>query len=525
MQAGRHRHADRQAGRGADVPRQPGAWLGGQHHALSAQDRLPDAERGLQLHSHADASRLDRASRFPTDRTGSGRCAAALCARLSGSGGIMRLGFPRRSCLTQPNLDRRDRLVRHGRERMTVRKPGLVVTRRRALLGLAHWRSIYRQGGRTDPHRSAARQDRADRAADRISRAGHLSRAGGARQQDHGPAGGTGLARRAVAAGRHAEHAEAGAGEQGLRHPGRLAVVQRAGRGGDRRATEDSVRVRQRRGDRDHRQELQPLHVPAEHAGAGAIAHAGAVCAELRQEVVFHHRVVRVRPGHPALVARVAEAGRRHRGGHRRGAAEHRGFQFVHFEDPPGAAGRGAGRAVRRRSVHVPEAVERTWHEGEDPVLRDRDRRHRHLGGRPRGGERRVHQAVVVQQPEQSAGREGVRRRLLKKHNRPAADKAWMGWITAKSLFESIELAKSTEPMAIIEGLENWKFSAGGTSYSYRKWDHQMLLRNLVVSVKPKITDKWDYFDVKAALPENPAELEKVFGTPGRDRLQDDLRV
>ena len=48
-----------------------------------------------------------------------------------------------------------------------------------------------------------------------------------------------------------------------------------------------------------------------------------------------------------------------------------------------------------------------------------------------------------------------------KKHNRPAADKAWMGWITAKSLFESIELAKSTEPMAIVEGLENWKFSAG----------------------------------------------------------------
>ena len=24
----------------------------------------------------------------------------------------------------------------------------------------------------------------------------------------------------------------------------------------------------------------------------------------------------------------------------------------------------------------------------------------------------------------------------MKKHNRPAADKAWMGWITAKSLFE-----------------------------------------------------------------------------------------
>jgi branched-chain amino acid transport system substrate-binding protein len=100
-----------------------------------------------------------------------------------------------------------------------------------------------------------------------------------------------------------------------------------------------------------------------------------------------------------------------------------------------------------------------------------------------------------------------------KKHGRPAADKAWMGWITAKSLFESIEAAKSTETMPIIEALENWKFDSAGVSYKYRKSDHQMQLRNLVVQVKDKITDKWDYFDVKAALPENPADLDKVFGT------------
>ena len=69
-----------------------------------------------------------------------------------------------------------------------------------------------------------------------------------------------------------------------------------------------------------------------------AIAHAGALRTGLRQEVVLHHRVVRVRPGHPAFVARVAEAGRRHRSGHRRSAAEHGGFQLVHPEDPPGAS-------------------------------------------------------------------------------------------------------------------------------------------------------------------------------------------
>jgi branched-chain amino acid transport system substrate-binding protein len=101
----------------------------------------------------------------------------------------------------------------------------------------------------------------------------------------------------------------------------------------------------------------------------------------------------------------------------------------------------------------------------------------------------------------------------IKKYGKPPADKAWMGWVTAKSLFDSIETAKSTETMPIIEALEAWKFQAGSTAYSYRRFDHQMLVRNLAVTVKPKITDKWDYFDVKATLPENPADLQKVFGT------------
>jgi branched-chain amino acid transport system substrate-binding protein len=100
-----------------------------------------------------------------------------------------------------------------------------------------------------------------------------------------------------------------------------------------------------------------------------------------------------------------------------------------------------------------------------------------------------------------------------KKYGRPAADKAWMGWITARSLFESIDAAKSTDPMAIIEALEGWKVQSGTTSYSYRGFDHQMLVRNLAVTVKEKITDKWDYFDVKATLPENVGDLQKVFGS------------
>ena len=99
------------------------------------------------------------------------------------------------------------------------------------------------------------------------------------------------------------------------------------------------------------------------------------------------------------------------------------------------------------------------------------------------------------------------------KYRKPAADKAWMGWITARSLFDSIDAAGSTDAMAIVEALEAWKTSTGKTKYSYRKFDHQMLVRNIAVTVKDKITNKWDYFDVKATLPENAADLEKVFGT------------
>jgi branched-chain amino acid transport system substrate-binding protein len=101
----------------------------------------------------------------------------------------------------------------------------------------------------------------------------------------------------------------------------------------------------------------------------------------------------------------------------------------------------------------------------------------------------------------------------LKKYRKPPADKAWMGWITARSVFESIDAAGSTDPEAIVAALEAWKAPAGTSFYSYRRFDHQMLVRNLAVTVKTRIDDKWDYFDVKATLPENPADLDSVFGT------------
>ncbi|HEX2941858.1 MAG TPA: ABC transporter substrate-binding protein [Rhodopila sp.] len=117
------------------------------------------------------------------------------------------------------------------------------------------------------------------------------------------------------------------------------------------------------------------------------------------------------------------------------------------------------------------------------------------------------------QNPNNPADEKAFAEAYLNKYGKPAADKAWMGWITARSLFDSIDTARSTEPMAIIDALEAWKAPATGYDYHYRKFDHQMIAQNLAVTVKDKITSKWDYFNVAAALPQNPAELGKVFGT------------
>lgn len=103
---------------------------------------------------------------------------------------------------------------------------------------------------------------------------------------------------------------------------------------------------------------------------------------------------------------------------------------------------------------------------------------------------------------------------FLKKHGKPAADKAWMGWLAAKSLFESIDAAKSTQPDAIIKAMEAWRGGTANNPYRWRTGDHQLLLKNLVVQVKPEITDKWDYFDVKGMVPQQTADLDKVFGDP-----------
>ena len=108
------------------------------------------------------------------------------------------------------------------------------------------------------------------------------------------------------------------------------------------------------------------------------------------------------------------------------------------------------------------------------------------------------------------------------KYKRPAADKTWMGWMAMNALLDSVETAKATEPGAIVRALENWGVQRGGIKAGYRAFDHQMVNRLLVVGIKPKITDKWDYFDILAETPSNDAEIEKVFGAQAQSACKMD---
>ena len=418
---------------------------------------------------------------------------------------------------------------------MPVRKPAGLVTRRHALLGAATFGAAGRLGMPTIANAAAA---------ETIKIGLLLAKTGDIAAQTEYLANGTYLAleeRGNKIMGQPAElvwldEPSPQGSQQNMqklvqenkvcRHPRRLAQLQRPGRGSHGGATEDSVRVQQRRRHRDDRQELQPLHVPAEYAGGGAGSDVRTLHHGLRQEVVFHHRVTTRSARTSPNPSRSCLP---------RPAAPIVGDDSVPLNTPDyssfilkirqAQAGRDPGRRAGRRSFDVPEAMERDGHEGQDPDLRDRHRRHRHLGGRDRRRRPACTPALWwYNNPNNPPEEKAFAAAYLKKYGKPAADKAWMGWIAAKSLFESIERGEIDRDGCDHRGagkLEGWHRS--GSPYYWRKGDHQMLLRNLVVQVKPKITDKWDYFDVKGVVPENVADLEKVFGSPEAERLPHDL--
>jgi len=114
--------------------------------------------------------------------------------------------------------------------------------------------------------------------------------------------------------------------------------------------------------------------------------------------------------------------------------------------------------------------------------------------------------------PKNTAAEKKFTADFEKKYGQPPSDKGWSGWIAMRSLLESINAAKSTDSKAIVTALENWKNTDGPLPFYFRSWDHQLVRPSVVVKVKSKITDKYDYFDVVKDTSSTAAETEKAFG-------------
>jgi branched-chain amino acid transport system substrate-binding protein len=100
-----------------------------------------------------------------------------------------------------------------------------------------------------------------------------------------------------------------------------------------------------------------------------------------------------------------------------------------------------------------------------------------------------------------------------KKYKHPPTEKSWMGWYSTRALLQVIANGKATDAKTIVTGLEGWKDTMNGLSIRYRDFDHQLVRPALSVQIKPKITDKYDYFDIVDRGPATQADLEKIYGT------------
>jgi branched-chain amino acid transport system substrate-binding protein len=47
----------------------------------------------------------------------------------------------------------------------------------------------------------------------------------------------------------------------------------------------------------------------------------------------------------------------------------------------------------------------------------------------------------------------------------------------------------------------------------FRDFDHQLIQPTLVASVKEKITEKYDYFDITAEFPKEASQLDAFYGS------------
>ena len=101
-----------------------------------------------------------------------------------------------------------------------------------------------------------------------------------------------------------------------------------------------------------------------------------------------------------------------------------------------------------------------------------------------------------------------------KKYNQPPESEGWQDWFAMTSILTAIRETKSTDTPKLVGFLEEHKFEGyKDTPIFFRNFDHQLVQPLLVAQVKDKITDKYDYFDIKSEYPKDAASLDAAYGT------------
>jgi branched-chain amino acid transport system substrate-binding protein len=101
-----------------------------------------------------------------------------------------------------------------------------------------------------------------------------------------------------------------------------------------------------------------------------------------------------------------------------------------------------------------------------------------------------------------------------KKFGVPPEVEGWQDWFGTTAILTAIKATGSTDSAKLIAFLEQHKFEGYKEMPIYfRSWDHQLIQPTLVVRIKTKIDNKYDYFDVVEQVPKDAGKLEEYYGS------------
>jgi branched-chain amino acid transport system substrate-binding protein len=100
------------------------------------------------------------------------------------------------------------------------------------------------------------------------------------------------------------------------------------------------------------------------------------------------------------------------------------------------------------------------------------------------------------------------------KFGAPPEVQGWQDWFGTTAILTAIKETGSTDSTKLVAFLEEHKFEGyKDTPIWFRNFDHQLIQPVLVASVKDKITDKFDYFDIVAEYPQDASQLDAFYGS------------